>query len=568
MLYGPGCTSPQAEAPAQPEPQDHAAPEDGLFVDRAEELGLGFVHANGMTGAYYMVEIMGAGGALFDYDLDGDLDAYLVQGSTLDGAQDPGLRDRLFRNDLVETGRLAFSEVTEVAGLQSTGYGMGVTIGDFTNDGYPDLYVTNFGPNRMFRNNGDGTFADVTAAAGTDDERWSTTATFFDYDRDGWLDLYVGNYVNYTLATHKTCYTTAGAVDYCGPLSYNPYPNRLFHNRGDGTFEEVTAAAQIDTEAGGALGVVASDFNGDGWPDLYVANDARANQLWINQQNGRFTDEALVSGTAFNEFGKAQGSMGIAVADYDNDGDEDLFMTHLNEETNTLYRNDGTGLFEDYTFEAELGLPSRGFTGFGTAWFDYDNDGLLDLLVVNGEIQIAEGSDQTDTIFSLAQTNQLFRNRGGGRFEEVTATAGTVFERSEVSRGAAFGDVDNDGDTDVLITNNNGPARLLVNQAGSRNAWLGLRLISQSGGRDEVGTRVGCTLASGLTLWRQVRTDGSYASAHDPRLLFGLNTSSQPCAIQVQWPDGTREQWSKDAFSLNRYYTLEKGSGRAVGGSG
>ena len=536
-------------------------------MDRAQELGLDFVHVNGMTGDHYMVEMMGAGGALFDYDNDGDLDAYLVQGNTLEGEPDPEQHDRLYRNDLVETGHLHFTNVTEAAGLHPTGYGMGVTVGDFTRDGYPDLYVTNFGANRMFRNNGDGRFTDVTDQAETNDERWSTTAAFFDYDRDGWLDLYVGNYVNYTLATHKPCYTTAGIVDYCGPLSYAPYPNRLFRNRADGTFEEVTAATQINTEAGGALGAVAADFNGDGWIDLYVANDARANQLWINQQDGRFADEALLSGTAFNERGLAEGSMGLDAADFDGDGDEDLFMTHLKEETNTLYRNDGTGLFEDYTFEADLGLPSRGFTGFGTAWFDYDNDGQLDLLIVNGGVRITQGGVSPDNALPLAQTNQLFRNHGDGRFEEITPIAGEVFTHAAASRGAAFGDVDNDGDTDVLITNNNGPARLLVNETGHRTVWLGLHVIDPAAERSAYGARVGCTLTTGRTLWRRVQTDGSYGSAHDPRVLCGLGAAGSVRSIQVHWPDGTRERWEGTAFPPNHYYTLEKGSGQATHGS-
>ncbi len=562
-----GCAAPQAE--------DAAVPKEPLFVDRTREVGLDFVHFNGMTGERYFVEMAGAGAALFDYDNDGDLDAYLVQGAMLgpgktyrdaffppQGPLPP--RDRLFRNDLVETGVLHFTDVTEAAGLDATGYGMGVAVGDFTNNGYPDLYVTNFESNQMFRNNGDGTFTDVTAAAGTDDERWSTSAAFFDYDRDGWLDLFVGNYVDFTLATYKACYTAAGAVDYCGPISYQPYPNRLFHNRGDGTFEEVSVASGINREYGGLLGVVVADFNGDDWPDLYLANDARANLLWIHQQNGRFENEALLSGVAFNEAGKAEGSMGVDAADFDGDGDEDLFMTHLGEETNTLYRNEGGGFFEDYTFEAGLGMPSRGFTGFGTAWLDYDNDGWLDVLIVNGEVRITESPDRVDDLFPLDQPNQLFRNLGEGLFEEVTEEAGAVFTLSEVSRGAAFGDVDNDGDTDVLVTNNSGPARLLINEVGDRKAWLGLRLVDRAGGSDAYGARVGCTLPDNRTLWRRVRAAASYCSSNDPRVLCGLGAARRIQAIEVRWPDGSREHWDGASFPLNRYYTLVKGTGQPL----
>ena len=546
-----------------------AAPE--TFTDRAADLGLDFTHFNGMSGRRYLAEIIGPGGAFFDYDADGDLDVYLVQGAPLgeggeDGTTSPSggaWSDRLFRNHLAESGHLRFADVSAAAGIDASGYGMGVAAGDFTNDGLPDLYVTNFGANRLLRNNGDGTFTDVTAAAAADDRRWSTSAAFADYDRDGWLDLYVGNYVDFSPAVHKPCYSPAGAVDYCGPLSYQPYPDRLLRNRGDGAFEDVSAFSRITTAYGGALGVIAADFSGDEWPDIYVANDGTANQLWINQGDGRFENQALLSGTAFNAQGTPEGSMGLDAGDVDGDGDDDLFMTHLAEETNTLYRNQGGAFFEDGTIEAGLGAPSRGFTGFGTACLDYDNDGWLDLLVVNGAVRVIEALVQAGDPLPLHQTNQLLRNRGKGRFEEVSAAAGAVFALSEVSRGAAFGDVDNDGDTDVLVLNNSGPARLLINNVGQRNAYLGLRLVGGEGKRDQYGARIGCTLADGRTLWRRVRADGSYCSANDPRVLFGLGAAAVR-GLEVLWPDGTRERWDGRLFDLNRYHTLMRGSGRPL----
>ena len=553
--------------PGDPEPQGPSAAE--IFTDAAPDLGLDFTHFNGMSGRRYLAEIIGPGGALLDYDADGDLDAYLVQGATIgEGGEEEatspsaGARsDRLFRNHLEEGGHLRFSDATAAAGIAADGYGMGVAAGDFTNDGLPDLYVTNFGANQMLRNNGDGTFTDVTLAAAADDRRWSTSAAFVDYDVDGWLDLYVGNYVDFSPAVHKSCYSPAGVEDYCGPLTYQPYPDRLLRNRGDGTFEDVSAFSRITTEYGGALGVIAADFSGDGWPDIYVANDGMANQLWINRGDGRFDNQALMSGTAFNAQGIPEGSMGIDAGDMDGDGDDDLFMTHLAEETNTLYRNQGGAFFEDDTIEAGLGAPSRGFTGFGTAYLDYDNDGWLDLLAVNGAVRVIETLVQAGDPLPLHQTNQLFRNRGKGRFEEVSSAAGAVFALSEVSRGAAFGDVDNDGDTDVLVLNNSGPARLLVNNVGQRNAYLGLRLVGGEGERDQFGARVGCTLGDGRTLWRRVRADGSYCSSNDPRVLFGLGAAATVRHLDVLWPDGTRERWDGSSLELNRYHTLERGSG-------
>ena len=543
-----------------------------IFTDRAQDLGLVFTHFNGMSGRRYLAEIIGSGGALFDYEANGDLDVYLVQGAPLgEGKEDEAIfssrgprRDRLYRNHLEESGDLRFADVTAAAGIAAAGYGMGVAAGDFTNDGFPDLYVTNFGANQMLRNNGDGTFTDITAASAADDRRWSTSATFVDYDRDGWLDLYVGNYVDFSPAAHKPCYSPAGAVDYCGPLSYQPYPDRLLRNRGDGAFEDVSAASRITTAFGGALGVIAADFNGDEWPDIYVANDGMANQLWLNRGDGRFEDQALLSGTAFNAQGTPEGSMGLDAGDFDGDGDDDLFMTHLADETNTLYRNEGGAFFEDDTIETGLGAPSRSFTGFGTAYLDYDNDSWLDLIVVNGAVRVIEALVQAGDPLPLHQTNQLLRNRGNGRFEEVSAAAGGVFALSEVSRGAAFGDVDNDGDTDVLVLNNNGPARLLLNNVGKRNAYLGFRLVAGEGGRDQYGARIGCTLADGRTLWRRSRADGSYCSSNDPRVLFGLGEAAPVRRLEVHWPDGSREHWDGGSFALNRYYTLERGSGRPL----
>ncbi len=543
-----------------------------IFTGVAEQTGIDFVHFNGMSGNYYYPEMIGPGGALFDYDNDGDLDVFLVQGSMLGPGKSladalfpprPPLpvKSRLYRNDLKAdaNGRptLGFTDATDQSRIDARGHGMGVAAGDFDNDGWVDLYITNFGPNQMWRNEGDGTFANVTEKTGTDDQRWSISAAFLDFNRDGWLDLYVANYVNFSFTNVEKCVSHSGAVDYCGPLNFDPVPERLFRNRGDGTFEDVSATSRIASEYNGALGVSCADFNGDGWIDIYVANDGRVNHLWINQRDGTFRNEGMLAGTALNQHGMAEASMGVDAGDFDNDGDEDLFMTHLMGQKNTLYVNDGNGWFDDRSLETGLSAPSLPYTAFGTAFFDYDNDGWLDLLVGNGKVRTIEGLARVP----LHQTNQLFRNLGNGKFEETTEQA-AIFKVSEVSRGAGFGDVDNDGDTDVLIANNNGPARLLINNVGSRNHWLGLRMTGEKGKRDIFGMRVAVFRPGAPTLWRRVRADGSYCSANDPRVLIGLGKSGAVSEVRAYWLSGRVEKWT--GLQIDRYTTLREGTGEEV----
>ncbi|MCP3981503.1 MAG: CRTAC1 family protein [bacterium] len=544
----------------------------GPFVDRTDQVGLDFFYFNGMSGEFHLAEILGPGGALFDYDGDGDLDAFIVQGGRFDPALDPDaarigrrmqpLNDRLFRNELSETGTLAFVDATAGSGIDGTGYGMGAAIGDYDGDGDPDLYVTNYAENRLWRNDGDGGFTDVTDAANAGDPRWSTSAAFLDYDGDGALDLFVVNYVNYTLANHKPCYSPTSALDYCIPDNFAPLPDRLLHNRGDGTFEDVTAAAGIAGRYGAGLGVVSGDFDRDGRIDIYVANDGNPNQLWLNRGGGRFEDRALIAGCALNADGRAEGSMGIDAADFDGDGDEDLFMTHLTDETNTLYLNDGTGLFEDLSLATAVATASRPYTGFGTAFADYDNDGWLDLIVANGAVRTQPELARAGDPFPLHQKNQIFRNRGDGTFEEVTASAGAAFETSEVSRGAAFGDVDNDGDVDLLVLNNNAPSRLLLNRVGQDSPWIGLRVLGRDGRRDAIDARVELLLEDGSTIWRRVRAAASYCSSNDPRVLVGLRGRAPVAALRVHWLDGGDETW--DAPPMGEYTTLRRGEGRSA----
>jgi hypothetical protein len=527
-----------------------------IFDEVAEKAGLTFRHFNGMTGKFYLPEIMGAGGALFDYDNDGDTDVFLVQGAVFESNSKPDgtpHQGKLFRNDL-DGGKLRFTDVTEKSRIRANGYGMGVAVGDINNDGRPDLYVTNLGSNQMYLNKGDGTFDDVTRSSATDDPRWSASASFLDYDRDGWLDLIVVNYAEFTTANSPNCYAPTTARDYCTPRVFRAPGNRLFHNKGDGTFEDVTVKAGVDKEYGHGLGVISVDLNDDGWIDIYVANDGDPNQLWINQKDGTFKNEALLAGAAVNRDGKAEAGMGVDAGDFDGNGTDDIFITHLMEETNTLFTNLGDGVFEDRTRETGLGMPGRRFTGFGTLFFDYDNDSWLDLLVVNGAVQLLPELMKKRDPFPLGQPKQLFRNTGNGRFVEVVEQAGPGFQALEVSRGAAFGDIDNDGDTDVLVTNNNGPVRLLLNQLGNRNRWIGLRVVDR-GGRDALGAQVDIVVKKDQVLRRRVRTDGSYLSANDPRVLVGLGKATEVEAVRVRWPDGSVREFKAP---LGRYTSLTK----------
>lgn len=546
------------------------------FLDVTEETGLRFVHFNGMTGEMYYPEIMGPGLALLDYDGDGDLDLYINQGAMLRDGQavtealvpppEPRPRDRLYRNDLTVTpdGRrqVRFVDVTEASGLSLTDFSTGVATGDFDDDGWTDLYVTVYGkPNRLLRNKGDGTFVDVTEASGTGGgSHWSAGASFADFDGDGDLDLYVVEYLSFPLEKNPACYARSSRRDYCGPDAFVPVQDKLFRNRGDGTFEDATGLL-IGPGPGPGLGVVALDLDGDGRLDFYVANDGAANFLWLQQADGTFRDGALLAGVAVNRQGRPEAGMGVTAGDYDGDGDEDLFITHLDGETNTLYVQQAPGLFEDRSVESGLGPPSLPYTSFGTRWLDYDNDGRLDLLTVSGAVRIQEHLAQQGDAFPLGQRKQLFRNlgpvRGEVRFEDVTTAAGEAFLPAEVGRGAAFGDLDNDGDTDVVIANNNGPARVLLNQVGSRGRWLGLRLVTRHG-RDALGARVVLVGQGGAEILRRAHTDGSFASASDPRVLFGLPTGFVPVKVRVSWPDGETEEWP--APPLGSYLTLRQGT--------
>ena len=506
------------------------------FRDVTDAMELDFRHINGFSAERRLVETMGSGGALFDFDNDGDLDLYLVQGNSLLPATESSPTNRLYRNDAG-----IFVDITTAANLGDTGYGLGAVAADYNSDGYRDLYVTNLGKNVLYRNNGDGTFTDVTEHAQVGCPLLSASAAFADIDRDGDLDLYVCNYVEYALETDIPCYYKNVLRIYCGPNEYHGIADVLYRNNGDGTFTDITRSAGVYEPTTRGLGVVFTDVNNDAWLDIYVANDMSPNTLFINQGNGTFREEGVLRGVAYNGDGIANGSMGIDAGDYDNDGDIDLWVSNFALEANCLMQNDGDGYFEDVTFDTNLADPSFYALGFGTRFIDFDNDGWLDLLVGNGHIW--DNVEQIDAKQSYAQPVQLFRNQGGTGFTEITAEAG-LDKTPYVVRGMLFGDIDTDGDVDVVLCQSNRPTVILSNEIGSENAWLTVKLVGTDGNTDAIGAQVQLE-ANGTTLLREVICGASYLSGNDLRLTFGLGKASQISNLQIRWHNGKVQQVSK-----------------------
>jgi len=535
-----------ASAPQGSGPSSLARP---YFFECARERGLDFVHRDATERRHHFPEIMGAGLALLDFDGDGDLDVVCVQsGDLLDPASSPG--DRLFEND----GRGYFRDVTERAGLREHAYGMGACAGDFDSDGDVDLYVTNVGPNTLWRNEGDGTFLDVTERAGVGDPAWSTSAAFVDYDRDGKLDLLVANYIRWAPERELECYFRTGRRDYCHPNNYGaPARDTLYRNVGDGRFEDVTLAAGLGEAFGNGLGASAADFDGDGRIDLFVANDMLPNQLWIQGADGRFRDRALELGCALSSRGEAESGMGVQAFDYEEDGDLDLFITHLRGQGHVLFRWGGRG-FVDRTAPAGLSASSLGDTGFGCGFADFDHDGDLDLYVGNGHVILEEPFADVRTPY--AQPDMLALQGERGRFERVGAAAVVAPSVLGPTRGVALGDIDGDGDVDVLTTDRGGALRLLRNDAPKSGSWIALRVLERSGS-DALGARVRLR-AAGRDRWRVIDTGASYCSSHSPRVHFGLEAGARLESVEVVWPDGARESFG--ALELERVHELRRSS--------
>ncbi len=523
---------------------DGGAPDETAvqFTDVTLESGIDFTHSNGASGSKYLPESNGSGAVFFDYDNDEDIDLYLVNSS--DFADRPSAAaptNVLYRNN----GDGTFSDVTAVSGAGHPGYGQGAAAADLDNDGDQDLYITNLGANVLYRNNGDGTFTDITELAGVGDTGWGASCAFADFDNDGYLDLYVVNYLDFTLETHTDC-SIAGYPVYCGPDSYNGVADVLYHNNGrqaDGsiTFTDATSSSGVLNPAGKGLGVSVCDYDNDGDVDIYVANDMVRNFLYENQGNGSFKDVSLLTGAGYNEAGQAEAGMGTDFGDFNQDGLMDVLVTNYQGETNTLYVNEGSGLFADVALSTGIGRPSWRYLGWGVRFFDYNNDGDLDIFVANGHINtnIAEWDD----IGTYAQKNLLFDNSGPDAtppfvFREISDRMSRDFLQEEVSRGAAFGDYDNDGDMDILVTNVGDAPNLLRNDGGNSNNWLMLKLVGVQSNRDAIGAEVR-VVSAGLVQRQQLQGGSSYLSHHDPRLLFGFGKRTKVDSIVVKWPGGT-----------------------------
>ena len=530
----------------------HDGPAVPWFEEVASQANLNFRHTSGHAARFYIPEMETGGVGLLDFDNDGLLDIYCVNGGSLDPAVTNRTGNRLYRN----VGNWRFEDVTDKAGVAGHDtYGMGCACGDYNEDGFVDIYVTGLARNILYRNNGDGTFTDVTDPAGVRSGSWGTSAAFFDYDGDGHLDLIVANYLKWSKEAELNCFSRGGLPDYCSPLNYKaPAMDTLFHNRGDGTFENVTVSAGLDKAYGNGLGVVCADFNRDGKPDIFVANDAMPNQLWVNQGNGKFIDEAIIRGCAVNRMGIAEAGMGIGAVDIFQRGQIDLFVTHLEAEGNRLWVNTN-GIFTDWVTPKGAGATSLPYTAFGVVFADFDNDGELDVYVANGKVK--HGQRQFDSEDPYAEPNTLLRGLGQGEFEDVSPTGGTLTPLIATSRGASVGDLDNDGALDVVVVNRDRPVHLLRNLVGGRGHWIMFNVLNRR--RCYAINAVLRIDAGDKSWWRSVIPNQSYCSSNDPRVHCGLGPAQQVDRVTVWWPDGACETFGP--FDANRLYGLGQGAG-------
>jgi hypothetical protein len=515
---------------------------DVQFTDITKASGIAFIHANSATSSKYLVETMGGGVALFDYDNDGRLDVFFTNGGKIadpmarggrPDKSDPAFWNRLYHQRADGT----FEDVTEKAGVNGRSqnqYGMGAAVGDYDNDGFDDLYVTNYGGNTLYRNYGDGTFADVTARAGVSAGGCSASAGFVDYDNDGHLDIFVTRYLDWTFENNRYCgEKKPGHRAYCHPDNFEPIANVLFRNNGDGTFTDVSTKSEIASAPGKGLGVAFADYDDDGWMDVYVANDSVPCFLFRNSGKGTFTEEGLIAGVALNEDGKTFAGMGVDFSDYDNDGRPDVFVTDLSNERYRLFRHNGDGTFRDTTHASGVGGATLAFSGWSTRFLDYDNDGWKDIFVAQGHVM--DTIEKTSPNLRYLQPPLLLRNQSG-RF--VRVLAGEPFHANWAGRGAAFGDLDNDGDVDAVVSNVGQGAVVLRNDGGNRQHWLGIRLAGRKSNRNGIGARLKVATASGPTQYATVTTAAGYLSASDRRLIVGLGGDAAAALVEIKWPSG------------------------------
>jgi len=535
-----------------------AGPEIAIFPFEAvppEKSGIHWVHTSGQSPEKYLPESSGPGCAFLDYDNDGWMDIYLVNSGKCDFfTPDSPLRNALYKNNRDGT----FTDVTEKAGVGGGGYGQGVAVGDYDGDGLPDLYVTQYGRSILYHNNGDGSFTDVTEKAGVAAPGWSSSAVWFDYDNDGRLDLFVGRFVDFSKELNKPCgIHEDGQRHYCIPKVYSPMPSWLFHNNGDGTFTDVSKESGIASHPGKTWGVVATDINNDGLMDLFVANDTVANFLFVNRGKGKFEEVGEVGGTAYSAEGRARSGMGVDSADFDQDGFMDLFVANLDRELFSLYRNNHDGTFDDHAGSTAIGNATRLMSGWGLKFFDFDNDGDLDLLLANGNPD--DLIEQLHSQVKYQEPMLLFHGTGKG-FENISAQSGPLFAKALSARGLALGDFNNDGAMDVLISVNNGAPLLLRNNAGVRNHWLGIKLVGKKSNPDAVGARI-TYQAQDLRRSRMKVGGGSFLSDHDPRVVLGLGTRTKIDWVEVKWPlPGAIERFTD--LPIDRYVTLVEGQGK------
>jgi len=526
------------------------------FRDITQRAGIHFVHNNGAFGKKYLPETMGPGVAFIDYDNDGWPDIFLVNGMDWPGHGQKHSTPKLYHNNHDGT----FTDVTRKAGLDVEMYGLGVAVGDYDNDGYDDLFVTAYGQNRLFHNNGNGTFTDVTQKAGLQGPKeFSTSAAWMDYDKDGHLDLVVANYVQWTPETDLYCTLDGKSKSYCTPESYKGTAVRLWHNRGNGTFEDVTQKAGLGDATSKTLGVAVLDYDNDGWPDLLFSNDTQPNKLYRNNGNGTFSEKAVVAGVAFSEDGVARAGMGVDAADYDHSGYASVLITNFSNQMVSLYHNEGKGLFVDEAPRSEIGRASLLTLGFGCFFFDYDLDGWPDVLIANGHVD--DDIQKVQANVSYAERVHLFRNVGKGKFEEVTKSMDAAFAAPRVGRGAAYADINNDGRLDLLLSTNGGLVYLFRNEAqgaAAANRSLRIKLIGTKSNRDGIGGVVKLT-AGGDTQTEMLRSGSSYLSASELVLTFGLGQRDKADSIEIRWPSGQFDRLS--AVPAGATLTLTEGKG-------